>query len=339
MLYIYIMHNTSEIQNILFEQIRERLPLHTSFVHEIAELLEISYDSAYRRIRGEKALDINDLCRLAVHFKLSLDTILNLEGNKILFDYFTVDPEKISIKDWLRLITIDTRKIAEAADKEIVYAAKDPPIFQFFQLPELAAFKIFVWQKTLCQFPEFIEKQFSLDEADPEIMNIGKQLLAYSTKIPTTEIWNEDTLNITLRQIEYYRVSGFFKKEDDIFNLCDKLEQWFNHLRKQAEHGFKFLYGEATEGIENSYKMYENEVVLNDNSIIVKRDDIKLVYLTFNTLSLLVTQDPSFCSNVSRYHSKLMKKSNLISVTGSKERDRFFNKLLSNVGEFRKRME
>jgi len=172
-----------------------------------------------------------------------------------------------------------------------------------------------------------------------EIINMGRQLLSVSNKIPTIEIWNEDTFNITLRQIEYYKVSGYFEKNDDILNLCDKLLKWVDHMRKQAECGFKYLYGEPAEGLENTFSMYENEVVLNDNTILVKSDGPTTVYLTFNTLSLLITQSAAFCENVDNYFNKLITKSNLISVSGAKERNRFFNKLLHTIEEFRKRME
>lgn len=43
-----------ELQQHFFDHIKERLPTHLSLVDEVAELLSISNDSAYRRIRGEK---------------------------------------------------------------------------------------------------------------------------------------------------------------------------------------------------------------------------------------------------------------------------------------------
>ena len=333
------MEQVPEIQKALFEQIRERLPAQSSFVHEIAELLSISYDSAYRRIRCEKPLDINDLYKLAGTYNISLDALFKLGGDKIMFDYFTLEPDKLGMKEWLSLILTDTKRINQAKEKEIIYAAKDPPIFHHFQMPELATFKMFVWQKTLCQFPEFEDKKFRIDDADTEILNMGRQLLSLSTKIPTTEIWNEDTFNITLRQMEYYLISGYFEKKDDVFNLCDKLEKWVHHIKKQAECGFKFIYGEPAEGFEETFKMYENEVVLNDNSIFIRRDGVTTVYLTFNTLSLLVTQSPFFCAKIDNYFNKLIRKSNLISISGARERNRFFNKLLLTIHDFKKRIE
>ena len=51
------MEKLSEIQKEFFKQIRVKLLPNISFVHDISELLGISYDSAYRRIRGEKYLN------------------------------------------------------------------------------------------------------------------------------------------------------------------------------------------------------------------------------------------------------------------------------------------
>ena len=45
------------IQNYLFQRIRERLPVDASLADIVAGLLYVSNDSAYRRIRGETPLD------------------------------------------------------------------------------------------------------------------------------------------------------------------------------------------------------------------------------------------------------------------------------------------
>jgi hypothetical protein len=44
------------IQKLFFESVRQRLPGNISLVHEISEVLGMSYDSAYRRMRGDKDL-------------------------------------------------------------------------------------------------------------------------------------------------------------------------------------------------------------------------------------------------------------------------------------------
>lgn len=325
------MNQQPGLQQFLFQQIKAKIPDNLSFVHEIAELLEISYDSAYRRIRGEKELLLDELFRLSQKFEVSLDTLLGLQSHHVVFKKFGLSPGAYNIKDWLRRIQEDIKMIHAAREKEIIYAAKDPPIFHYFHFPEIAAFKFFFWEKTICDFPEYEDKLFRIDDTNPEIVDIGNIILRSSLKIPTIEIWNEDTFRILMRQIEYYWISGYFAKKDDMVNLLDKLEKWILHIRKQAEFGFKFAFGQAPEGIERSFQMYENEVVLNDNTIFVKIGEQRATYLTYNVISLLLTRDPVFCNNVEHHMSQLMKRSNLISVSGEKERNRFFNKLLNTI--------
>jgi hypothetical protein len=331
--------NQPGLQQLLFQQVKDKIPDNLSFVHEIAELLEISYDSAYRRIRGEKELSLEELVKLSSKYNISLDSLLKTGGNHVVFRHYRLEPSCFTIKEWLTIIQQDMWRIHQARKKEIIYAAKDPPLFHYFHFPELAAFKFFFWEKTLFDFPQHEEKRFRMDDTDQEIVEIGRKILRASMNIPTIEIWNEDTFNILFRQIEYYWISGYFEKKDDLANLLDKLEKWVRHIQKQADHGYKFLYGEPAEGIENSFMMYENEVVLNDNAIFVKLDDHPTVYLTYNVLSLLISDDPSICNNVENYMHMLLRKSNLISLTGSKERNRFFNKMFATIALTKSRFD
>lgn len=333
------MESLPDLQQLLFQQIKERISENFSFVHEISELLGISYDSAYRRIRGEKELSLAELVSLCTSYGISIDSLLNLKGNNVVFKHYSLQSTKFKIKEWLSVILQDMKNIHQAREKEIIYAAKDPPIFHYFHFPELAAFKFFFWEKTLFEFPEHEDKRFRIDNTDQEIVDIGHAILASSLNIPTVEIWNEDTLNMLFRQIEYYWVSGYFEKKDDLANLFDKLEKWVRHIQKQADHGFKFHYERPVEGIENSFMMYENEVVLNDNAILVKYDNVESVYLTYNVLSLLISHDPELCSNVKNYMHGLVKNSNLISLSGSKARHRFFNKMLNTIEQTKSRLD
>jgi hypothetical protein len=151
-------------------------------------------------------------------------------------------------------------------------------------------------------------------------------------------LWNEDTFRITLRQIEHYKVAGFFANQGDIIRIFEALDLWIDHIKKQAEYGFKFPYGTEPQGVEDLFKIYENEVVLNDNCIFISTDTIQKVYLPFNILNLLTTTNPVLCSKVENHIRGLLKDSVLISVSGTKERNRFFNKLHQIVDEFRDRI-
>ena len=78
------MESTSA-QQVFFNHIKGLLPPHISFVDEIAEVLDISNDSAYRRIRGEKPIVLEEIKKLCVKFKISLDQLLHLNTDSFLF--------------------------------------------------------------------------------------------------------------------------------------------------------------------------------------------------------------------------------------------------------------
>jgi len=328
-----------ELQSLLFQQIKEKIPAHLSLVDEISELLEISYDSAYRRIRGEKTLSMSELSKVTQHFSISVDDLFNLKSNNVVFKHINFRPPDVGVKELLKNILNDLKRIKHSNVREIIYAAKDPPIFQYFQFPEIASFKMFFWEKTLFQFPQHADRKFSIKEYDPEVKAIGEQILTTSLKIPTTEIWNEDTFNITFKQIEHYWVSGLFENEEDMRILCDKMYTWITHIKSQAELGFKYLYGTEPNGVEDSYRFYENEVVLNDNTVYVETEHFTASYITYNVLSLLINSDKIFCAGVKGFLKGILKESILISSVNAKERNRFFNKLLDRIDAFRSTLD
>jgi hypothetical protein len=65
----------ANLQKELFQHIKNSLPPNISMVDEIAELLSLSYDSVYRRIRGEKPVALDELKVLCEHFHLSCKAI------------------------------------------------------------------------------------------------------------------------------------------------------------------------------------------------------------------------------------------------------------------------
>ncbi len=67
------MSRKSMIQDEIFQAIKEKLPSDVSLAFEISNLLGISQDCAYRRIRGEKSLTVDELYILKEFFELSLD--------------------------------------------------------------------------------------------------------------------------------------------------------------------------------------------------------------------------------------------------------------------------
>jgi hypothetical protein len=332
------MNQSSEIQEILFQMVKARLSPNISFVHDLSELLGISYDSAYRRIRGEKELSLAELKSICHHYNVSVDTLLNFKSSNVIFSSLALGEDGFTFENWMQTLVEGVKMIHSCQQKEIIYAAKDLPVFNFFEFPEIAAFKIYFWNKTLIPASEYENRRISL-EPDENLMKLGHEMLSYYTKIPVIEIWSEATIASILNQIEYCYVSGFFARIEDVFRLCENLDAWINHVQHQAECGFQYILGSPAEGVENSYKLFINEVLVSDNTILVNMEGQKTSYYTYNVINQLITTNQAFCNQVDRMLRNLMQKSTLISGTSAKERHRFFNRLHENVRILRTRIE
>ena len=80
---------TVNTQELLFQKIREFIPEGQSMVETVGEVLQLSSDSAYRRIRGETPLVLDEVNKLCERFQLSLDLMLRLQTQHILSGIFS----------------------------------------------------------------------------------------------------------------------------------------------------------------------------------------------------------------------------------------------------------
>lgn len=329
-------NNSREIQSLFLDQLKQRFPDHISVVHEISELLGISYDSTYRRLRGDKDLSIAELKLLSTRYRISIDSLFGQSNADVMFHPFVMKgPE--GFKEWLKLRIWEVKKISESSDKEVIMVARDLPVYYYFNYPELAAFKLFFWRKMLLHNPDYHDKKFDISDSPTDLLEYGNQLLIAYNHIPTIEIWCQETFTRIMQQIEFCRLSGYFLHRNDAITLFDKLESLFRHIQYQTEQGCKFPLGYAvTEDEEENFKVYFNEVLLIDNTVFVKRDGLKTVFMTHNSLDILLTTNPVFCNQVEHALKIIMKTGNHISGTAGMECNRFFAPLYDRLEEYKK---
>jgi plasmid maintenance system antidote protein VapI len=117
--------SVATIQIQLFQYLKNKLPEQASVVDEVSKLLDISTDSAYRRIRGEKALTIEELYKLCVHYRLSLDSLLNLQSDAFLFSGSFVQAENFKFEDYLTNAVQHVKYMNSFKERKFFYLCKD----------------------------------------------------------------------------------------------------------------------------------------------------------------------------------------------------------------------
>ncbi len=117
-------------QQLLFQHIKSILPSHLSLIDEIADILNISNDSVYRRVRGEKPITLDEVAKLASHYKLSLDQFLHLKTDSFIFTGRLANESVHVFESWMHETLKQVSYINSFTHKHMYYLAKDLPLMQ-----------------------------------------------------------------------------------------------------------------------------------------------------------------------------------------------------------------
>jgi hypothetical protein len=327
---------SAELQQTFFNTVRNMLPQHISFVDKIAEVLNLSYDSVYRRIRGEKPITISELKLLCDHFRISLDQVLQINSDAVVFHAPGINGGMLSMSDYLTGMLSQFKYFNSFRKKEMLYLCKDLPIWHFYSFPEIASFKTFCWIKTILNHPDYHDQSFSLSRFPfNDFYKTGHQILSEYCEIPSVELWNIESLNSSLLQLKYYKEAGLFENEADYETVLDSLDKMLDHFQKQAEQGVKFMPGATDLAHKAPFRFYVNEVILGNNTIMVELDENRHCYINYSVLKYLVTKDLRFTESTFESFHNLLSRSTMISSTGEKYRNKFFRDLRQKVQQLR----
>lgn len=321
-------------QVLFFQHIKNILLPHISLVDDIADRLNISSDSAFRRIRGEKPISMEELGKLAKHYHLSLDKFLHLENESFIFNGHIPD-ESDTYEQWLETDVTHLEHIHSFPERRFYILAKEIPFLYYFYIPEIAAFKSYFFKKSIIHYDQMRGIKFSFDDDYNHILSLAKKIAFFYSRIPSTEIWHEENITSTLRQIEFYKITGNIRSNSHVSLILDKLDELINHLELQAELGKKFLCG-STPQTEVSFTMYMNEIINNDNMIYVETGKSSITYINHSLLNFITTRDETFNAYIKKTLGVLAGKSTQISNANERDRMIFFNKMRDKINVTRK---
>lgn len=327
-------------QLVLMQRLKEALPSNISLVDALADLLEISNDSAYRRIRGETALSIEDIAAICRHFRFSFDSFINSNDDSIAtFKYNRMEGAADGFKAYFKSIRSDLEKIMRFGEKEVIFAAEDIPVFHHFISPELTAFKMFYWNKSILNAKDFEDKKYDSSMIDEELKETAAAIYEMYSRVNSKEIWSDDTANSTIKQIEFYWEAGIFRSKDDALLICDKVSEMLDRIKRQAELNTKLDANEQPAAPEGNYALYHSDVMIGNNCVLVNTGDMKTTYLSYHTFNTILTTNTAFCTETDLWLKNLVRKSNLISGVAEKQRYRYFKKIEDLMKKLRDKIE
>lgn len=326
--------NPQELQATLLQTIRTRLAPHLSLADEIAQTLCIGSDSAYRRIRGEKQLSLEELQVLCTRYQVSADQLFGQQAGGFIFQGKLLETTQFRFDKYLEGIIMQLKYIGSFPESHMFYMCKDIPVFYHFQYRDLAAFKYYFWMRAIIDHPEFTNKPFRFEDYSDELYALGVNIIDCYNRFPSSELWNVESINSTIQQINFCRDMGLITSSADLQRIYQSLEQLIRHLEAQAAEGIKW-HASGGERSGAAFGMYHNEFILGDNSILATTGPRKVAFLIHSVINYVTTHDVAFCDHLYNNVHNLMKRSTLISTDSEVERNAFFRLLYRKLAQSR----
>ena len=303
-------------QNELLLSITKLIPKEKSLIEVISSVLDISYASAHRRTTNSAKLSIDEAVKLAKHFNLSLDMVFNVGDKNIIPVRKTqITSEIKDLELYFKTVADTFEGLSKSKSNSLIYCAKDLPVAHSCEENNLSRFKIFVWLKLLN--PAFKNRTFDNFQLPNNIKKEYLKLGRLYKKLDVTEIWDVTTINSTLKQILYFSSINQLSS-DEALQICKELKFTILTLKENATP-------------ESNYKLYYNELLLMGNKMLVKTPLSSSLYVQYTAFNYFNTTDKDTCDHTTEYLDRLLKDCKFINTSNEKERNQFFNKMLSKI--------
>ncbi|MGK0253817.1 MAG: hypothetical protein ACI9OE_001295 [Mariniflexile sp.] len=300
----------------------------TSFAEEIASVLDIGYDAAYRRINNKTSLTLEEGVKLARHYKISLNKLFEVGNQNTIIAELPPQPkDEKALEQWLKASLLNVQTISKVKGSEILYSAKDIPLFHTLNDSMLSRYKMYVWLKDINE--EMAHSKITFDEWKDSIpdslLQTAFDLSNVYKHINITEIWNETTLSGTLQQVLYYFETGLVSSKMAL-RVCQDINDIVNRVEQQTIQ-------QSLTGAQSNiyYHLYRCDLHTLHNTIMVSSKYGKVFFQPFTVLSYFKVEHQETCELMYEFFQKMMRNSKLLANAGEKDRSLFFNKIHQKV--------
>ena len=314
----------SEIKNenqiILFDLIQKSLPKNQALVDIVSDILDVGIDATYRRIRGEKPISFEEAVKLCKHFNISMDAFANVitDKNYIKCRYSPLNLDKIS--DYLKYIQAISNNIEhfrKLPENEIILSATDIPIFNILLHKELSYFRIFSWSKIVYGYTGNYDDYCNVLDSTEIVLSCLKNIEKHYSHIPSTEIWTDNTIDSTLKLLDFHSEMNHFDNKEMPLLLCEQLLDLMNTTQINAEKGAK--------GQDNiPFELYISEADVGNTFVIFKSAHNINLLIKLYTINSLSISDERFCMETESWLRNLVQRATLISRASERDRFKFF---------------
>ena len=309
----------------LFSIIKDKLPKNVSFIDEIADVLDISYDASYRRVKGKTALTFKEGLLLSNHFNIKLDNLF-LDTKKGTGKIVVEKTHHIVSDNFLHTFfeksEKETQVILDSEGGRIINCAKDYPLYHTDN-GSFSMFRIYVLINMLSKDPILKKTPFSEFNPSDEFLEKYNIFLSQYRKVSLIELWNDSTIDNVLNQIQYFFEVGLTTKKEAL-SILDGLMESLKLIKIEAKNQKRKDSG-------NKFQLYHNNIISLLNTVLMQTDRENIVFVPFTNLTYFKVTDKNTTDQIEQHLKTQLEFSNNLSGKAAVERNKFFNAIYQKI--------
>ncbi|WP_242202280.1 hypothetical protein [Aestuariivivens insulae] len=323
------------MQEQFIKYLKEKAQDNTSFVDEIASILDIGYDAAYRRINLKTSLTLEEAVKLARHYKVSLNKLFEIGSqNSVLTELSPRPSDEKGLELWLKQSYNNVAALTKVKGAEVIWSGKDISLFRTLTDSFLTRYKMYVWLKDLNV--EMAKSKITFDEW---MKTVPQSLIESAIKvgeiykhINITELWNDNTVIGTLQQVLYYYEAGLVSK-DIALSICSDIHDIIDNIESET----------IQQSINNKdhttfFRLYKCELHTLTNTAMFVTPHYKVFFSPFTVLDYLKVEHKDTCQMMYEFLQKQMSNSKLLATSGERDRTLFFKTIHQKISIIQERI-
>jgi hypothetical protein len=305
-----------EVNKNIVNNILTKIPSHIKPIDFLMEVLEISKESCYRRIRGEIAFSIEDLIKLSKVLRISFDEIFGKRGNTRVIIDFPEDMFQRPANSFLKAVPeVDICK-SNATDIEAIVATSRIPFSLLVHFDSLLRFAFYRWMHLNCEDSlNFFYSDIKLPKEVEDVRATIKKCCEKNVKI--SYIVDRNTFASFIDVVMYYYMRKLLSKKDlllikeDLFGIIDLFE-------KTAQTG---CFSETTKAF-----IYLSSTIIETSSSYFKYGDKVKSAIYLFAMEPIEINNEIICGFHKKWMDNAKKYSTMITLSNEILQAKFFNK-------------
>ncbi|MDR3220237.1 MAG: hypothetical protein LBU22_14905 [Dysgonamonadaceae bacterium] len=298
-----------QLNELLITTILKNVPRSIKPVNYLTDILGISRESAYRRMRSEKFFSFDEIAELSLKLDFSVDEVIRGNVEDKIFSELQItmlsSPEEnfrtmmIAYYKWVEEITqVKSAVIISVNSLESIFAT---------QFEALSRFLYFRWMHR--SHKTTINSSLSAIVLPPEMVEIQKKINSRISLInEITVILNRDVILNLIREIQYY-YSRKLISEEEVMLLKNDLTEYVNLFEKMMQKGANEL--------GPKYYFYLSLLDIESNSICARFNEKMVSQYWISAMKSVIITDQNICK-IQQYWLESLKKYSVL-ITQSNE--------------------